>query len=77
MRFVEVHWRDAVAIAKWKAVGEPPEGEMAVTRGWLVVNEPDVICLAATLSDDEYNAAQQIPRGMIVGEIEDFPKVEG
>ena len=41
------------------------EPQVCVTVGFLVAEDDHHVLIAATISDDEYTAGMQIPRGMI------------
>lgn len=65
-RFVRVVWEDAQAIALWTRRGDPIEPQMCETKGHLVEETDTHVIVAATISGEEWNAGQQIPRKMIV-----------
>lgn len=65
MKIYRVTWDDALAIACWTKTGEPMEAQICTTVGFLVAESESHVMLAATVSDDEYIAAQQIPRALI------------
>lgn len=65
MKIVCVTWWDALAVAMWCKKTEPMEAQICVTVGFLVAEDEHHVMVAATVSDDEYIAAQQIPRGLI------------
>lgn len=70
MKIVLVTWHDALAIAAWSKCDEPMEPQVCTTIGFLVSEDSHHVRVAATVSDDEYNAAMQIPKGMVVQIIE-------
>jgi len=65
MKIVRVTWNDALAVACWTKHVEPMAAQVCVTVGFLVAEDDQHVMVAATVSDDEYIAAMQIPRGMI------------
>ena len=65
MKIVRVVWLDAMAIAEWTKVGAEIEPQTCVTVGHLISEADDHVTVAATVSGDEFNAAQQIPTSMI------------
>lgn len=65
MKIVRVTWWDALAVAVWSKHSEPMAAQICVTVGFLVAEDADHVMVAATVSDDEFIAAMQIPRGMI------------
>lgn len=65
MKIYRVTWWDALAVAMWCKREEPMEAQVCVTVGFLVAEDDAHIMLAATVSDDEYIAAMQIPRALI------------
>ena len=65
MKIVRVTWNDALAVAMWCKHTEPMEAQIYTTVGFLVAEEDAHVMIAATVSDDEYIAAQQIPRALI------------
>ncbi len=65
MKVYRVTWDDALAVACWTKVGEPMEAQICVTVGFLVGESEHHVMIAATVSDDEFIAAQQIPRALI------------
>ena len=65
MKIYRVTWDDALAVAVWCKRDEPMERQTCVTVGFLVAEDDAHIMLAATVSDDEYIAAMQIPRALI------------
>lgn len=65
MKIVRVTWNDALAVAMWCKHSEPMAAQVCVTVGFLVAEDDQHVMVAATVSDDEYIAAQQIPRAMI------------
>lgn len=65
MKIVRVTWWDALAVAMWCKHNEPMAAQVCVTVGFLVAEDADHVMIAATVSDDEYIAAQQIPRALI------------
>jgi hypothetical protein len=65
MKIVRVTWNDALAVAMWCKHTEPMEAQICTTVGFLVAEDDHHVMIAATVSDDEYIAAQQIPRALI------------
>ena len=65
MKIVRVTWNDALAVAMWCKHSEPMAAQVCTTVGFLVAEDDAHVMIAATVSEDEYNAAQQIPRAMI------------
>lgn len=65
MKVYRVTWNDALAVAMWCKRTEPMQPQICVTVGFLVAEDERHVMIAATVSDDEYIAAQQIPRAMI------------
>lgn len=65
MRVVRVTWLDALAIAEWTPRGGEVLPQRCVTVGHLVEDTHDHVVVAATVSENEYNSAMQIPRTMI------------
>lgn len=65
MKIVLVTWHDALAIAMWSKCDEPMEPQVCTTVGFLVSEDSHHVRVATTVSDDECNAAMQIPKGMI------------
>jgi hypothetical protein len=65
MKIVRVTWHDALAVAMWYKHSEPMAAQVCVTVGFLVAEDDQHVMVAATVSDDEFIAAMQIPRGMI------------
>lgn len=65
MKIVRVTWWDALAVAMWCKHSEPMEAQVCITVGFLVAEDDHHVMIAATVSDDEYIAAQQIPRALI------------
>lgn len=65
MKIVRVVWLDAMAIAEWTKVGAEIEPQRCTTVGHLISEAADHVTVAATVSGDEFNAAQQIPTSMI------------
>jgi hypothetical protein len=65
MKIVRVTWHDALAVAMWCKHSEPMAAQVCITVGFLVAEDDAHVMIAATVSDDEYIAAQQIPRAMI------------
>ena len=65
MRLVRVIWLDALSIAEWTKQGSEIVPQRCETVGHLVEERDGHVIVAATISGDEYNAAQQIPRSMI------------
>lgn len=65
MKIVRVTWHDALAVAMWCKHSEPMAAQVCVTVGFLVAEDDQHVMVAATVSDDEFIAAMQIPRGMI------------
>ena len=65
MKIVRVTWHDALAVACWTKAAHPMEPQVCVTVGFLVAEDDHHVLIAATISDDEYTAGMQIPRGMI------------
>ena len=61
---VYIEWFDAVAECEW---GEPllAEAHPCRTLGFVVAENDDVICVAATVSFKESNAKIHIPKGWI------------
>ena len=70
MRIVRVTWLDALTIAEWTKVDAAVSPQVCVTVGHVVSEADDHVTIAATVSADEYNAAQQIPRSMIQSIVE-------
>lgn len=65
MKIVLVTWHDALAVAMWTKCDEPMEPQVCTAVGYLVSEDDRHIRVAATVSDDEFIAAIQIPKGMI------------
>lgn len=65
MKIVRVTWWDALAVAMWQKTDVPMEPQICITVGFLVAEDDHHVMIAATVSDDEYIAAQQIPRALI------------
>lgn len=65
MKIVRVTWHDALAVAMWCKHSEPMSPQVCVTVGFLVAEDAAHVMIAATVSEDEYIAGQQIPRAMI------------
>ena len=65
MKIVRVVWLDAMAIAEWTKTGAEIEPQRCTTVGHLISEADDHVTVAATISGDEFNAAQQIPTSMI------------
>jgi hypothetical protein len=65
MKIVRVTWHDALAVAMWQKTSEPMAAQVCTTVGFLVAEDDQHVMVAATVSDDEFIAAMQIPRGMI------------
>lgn len=65
MKIVHVVWLDALSIAEWTKRGSEIVPQRCETVGYLVEENSGHVIVAATVSEDEYNAAQQIPRAMI------------
>ena len=80
LRFVEIHWLDAVVSDSWAYLQNAPDVAVAecFTRGWVVKEDDRQVIVCATLgtnSDslvDGINTSIAIPRGMIT-KMEDFP----
>lgn len=72
MKIVRARWRDAVAISAWTVFEAPPQPDLVETVGYLVNETPEHVIIAATISDGEYNAAMQILRVNLVGDVEDI-----
>lgn len=68
MKLVRVTWKDAVGIGQWTDIDGAAEPDHVETIGYLVRDTPDHITIAATVSDDQFNAGMQIPRRMLVGD---------
>ena len=65
---VLVDWVDPAGAASWKDLAEAKAYPLAVcvTVGWLIVDEPDRITLAASLNDDGSAAdLTTMPRGVV------------
>jgi hypothetical protein len=78
MKIVHVTWHDALAVACWTKCDEPMEPQVCTTIGYLVSEDDRHIRIAATVSDDEFIAAIQIPKAMIQKIIEiETPLREG
>ena len=65
MKIVRVTWHDALAVAVWSKHSEPMAAQVCTTVGFLVAEDAAHVMVAATVSDDEFIAAMQIPRAMI------------
>jgi hypothetical protein len=65
MKLVLVTWHDALAIASWTKCDEPMEPQVCNSIGYLVSEDSHHVRVATTVSDDEFIAAIQIPKGMI------------
>lgn len=65
MKIYRVTWDDALAVAVWCQRNDPMAAQVCTTVGFLVAEDDRHIMLAATVSDDEYIAAMQIPRSLI------------
>ena len=70
MKLVRVVWLDAMAIAEWTRLGTATEPQRCESVGFLVAEANDHVTVAVTVSGDEFNAAQQIPRPMIESMVE-------
>ena len=64
---VEVLWDDAAGLRHgWMDKVEKPKPELALSVGFLIVDEPSHIILASDTDDDGgHNGRTQIPRGMV------------
>ena len=47
--FVEVRWQDSVSDSKWRNLNDLPKTVQIRSRGWLLVDEPGEITVAATI----------------------------
>ena len=70
-QFVEVRWRDSVSDSKWRNLTDLPKTVVIRSRGWLLVDEPEEITVAATfgaVKDGEVAVGEvtAIGRGSIV-----------
>lgn len=78
MKIVLVTWHDALAIAAWTKCDEQMEPQVCNSIGFLVSEDDRHVRVATTVSDDEFIAAIQIPKGMIQQIIEiEAPLREG
>lgn len=64
---VEVTWDDAAGLKNgWLFKEEKPVPQLALSVGFLIVDTPDHIIIAAdTDADGGHNGRTQIPRGMV------------
>lgn len=69
-KLVRAKWTDSVAIAAWTTIGAPAEPDTVETVGYLVRDDEHYVTIAATVSEQEFIAAQQIPRKMLLAELE-------
>lgn len=60
-------WLDASSFNGWVSLEDLPEPILMRSRGWLVIDTDDYVCLAGTLSpsNNMYSETIAIPRGMI------------
>lgn len=71
-RFVEAIWDDAASNAEtWVNLADIQRPERVITRGWLVKDDPEFVCIASSVAADEEHEenvgnTMTIPRGMIV-----------
>lgn len=70
-KFYEVIWLDAASNSEtWVAVSEVTGPEEVITRGWLVKDVPEYVCLASSVSNEDLHNETvgntlTIPRGMV------------
>lgn len=64
---VEVVWDDAAGFRDgWKDKADPIEPQLALSCGFLIVDDPDHIILASDTDErGAHNGRTQIPRGMV------------
>lgn len=65
-KVVLIEWIDAVTEQGWQKATDLIEAPTCLTMGFLVKETKLSISVAATISDDEVNAIQTIPRSMVV-----------
>jgi len=71
--FVEVIWRDTVSVCEWVTMATLPKIAVMSSRGWLVIDDPEHVIVAATYEIPTSSAGVDclgdvvaIPRGCIV-----------
>lgn len=79
LRFVEVHWLDAVAGNSWGPIRDEEDSlAKCISRGWVMKEDDKMILLCGTVGFDEEglvteaNNTMAIPRGMVQSVL-DFP----
>lgn len=65
-KVVLIEWIDAVTEQGWQKPADLMDAPTCLTIGFLVKETKLSISVAATISDDEVNAVQTIPRAMVV-----------